>query len=149
MLQSGKFLHGLEGLQVVAGARTYGNRQAGEPYLSSQLYWFDNKGKLLSKWPGKPINGNPDFVKGDWLGTGKDHLFWYKFRINERGTGDLFFPDPVFHMFDFTGRGAEEVVTLNNGLLRVYGSKKARYTNKDRKKDLDYLKTSVVNHTHY
>ncbi len=148
-IQVGNFLKNVSGPQVVAGGRTYGNRQINEPYLSSQLYWFDNKGTKLLKWPGQPINGNPDFVKGNWRGDGKDQLFWYKFLINDRGTGELYFPDPVFHMFDFTGKGAEEVITLNRGMLRVYGCKNAHYTNKNSKKDLLYLKNSVVNHTHY
>jgi hypothetical protein len=148
-IQAGNFLKNTPGLQVVAGARTYGNRQIGEPYLSSQLYWFNDKGKLLFKWPGTPINGNPDFVKGAWLGDNNVQLFWYKFRINDSGIGELYFPDPVYHMFDFTGKGAEEVITLSRGVMRVYGSKNTRYSNKDRKKDLNYLKSSVVNHTHY
>jgi hypothetical protein len=52
-------------------------------------------------------------------------------------------------MFDFLGKGAEEVITLGNGYLRVWGNKRAVYSGKDRKKDLIYLKNSVVNHTHY
>ena len=100
------------------------------------------------KWPGTPLNGNPDFVKGKWNGS-KDQLFWYKFMINSQGSGELFFPDPVYHMFDFMGKGAEEVITLGNTWLRVYGSRKAVYTNKDMKKDRMYLKNTVVNHTHY
>lgn len=148
-IQVGNFLKGYKQPQVVAGARTYGNRQANEPYLSSQLYWFDKDGNRLFKWPGMPINGNPDFVKGNWHGNGKDQLFWFKFKINDRGTGELYFPDPVFHMFDFTGRGAEEVITLSRGMLRVYGSKRARFTNKSLRKNLLYLKNNVVNHTHY
>lgn len=148
-IQVGHFLKDRANPQVVVGGRTYGNRQLKEPYLSSQLYWFDNTGNLLLKWPGNPINGNPDFVKGDWLGNGKDQLFWFKFLINDNGKGTLYFPDPVFHMFDFMGKGAEEVITLSNGWLRVYGSKHAVYPGKDRKKDLMYLKNTVVNHTHY
>jgi hypothetical protein len=148
-IQVGNFLKNTPAPQVVAGGRVYGNRQINEPYLSSQLYWFDREGQLLSKWPGQPLNGNPDFVKGDWRGDGKEELFWYKFRINDQGKGELYFPDPVFHMFDFTGQGAEEVITLSNGLLRVYSSATATYTNKDRKKNRLYLKNSVVNHTHY
>ncbi|TDH24209.1 hypothetical protein EXU57_15460 [Segetibacter sp. 3557_3] len=148
-IQVGNFLKTAGAPQVVVGGRTYGNRQVNEPYLSSQLYWFDNTGKKLMKWPGNPINGNPDFVKGNWKGDGRQQLFWYKFRINDSGTGKLYFPDGVFHMFDFTGRGAEEVITLNRGLLRVYGSKSAKHTGKDLKKDPLYLKNSVVNHTHY
>lgn len=148
-IEAGNFLKDAEGVQVVVGGRTYGNRQAGEPYLSSQLYWFTHQGERLFKWPGAPINGNPDFVKGDWLGNGIDQLFWFKFKINDRGEGELYFPDPVYHMFDFTGSGVEEVVTLSKEKLRVYGSKFAQYANKDRKKDLDYLKSKVVNHTHY
>ena len=148
-IQAGNFLSGVRGLQVVAGARTYGNRQINEPYLSSQLYWFNDEGKMLFKWPGTPLNGNPDFVKGDWLGDGKQQLFWYKFLINDKGAGELYFPDGVFHMFDFSGKGAEEVITLSRGVLRVYGSKHTKYSNRDRKKDLRYLQLSVVNHTHY
>ena len=52
-------------------------------------------------------------------------------------------------MFDFQGKGAEEVVTLSRGFLRVYGSKNAKYSNKDSKNNLMYLKNNVVNHTHY
>ena len=147
-IQVGHFFKNNLGLQVVVGGRTYGNRQLGEPYLSSQLYWFNQSGDFLFKWPGNPINGNPDFVKGAW--NGKDEqLFWYKFKIEDNGKGKLYFPDPVFHMFDFMGKGAEEVITLSGGSLKVWGSRKAVYTNKDRKKDLTYLKNTVVNHTHY
>lgn len=148
-LAVGDFLKNVPGPQVVIGGRTYGNRAIGEPYLSSQLYWFDNQGTLLKKWPGNPINGNPDFVRGNWRGDGSSQLFWYKFRLNEAGTGELFFPDPVFHMFDFLGRGAEEVITLSHGRLRVYGYRNARYSQQDAKKNRDYLKSTVVNHTHY
>lgn len=148
-VQVGNFLRGVPGPQVVVGGRTYGNRQAGEPYLSSQLYWFDKQGNLIRKWPGNPLNGNPDFVRGNWHGDGTTALFWYKFRLNEAGTGELYFPDPVFHMFDFLGQGAEEVVTLHQGRLRVYSSTKATHSGQDAKKNLDYLKNTVVNHTHY
>lgn len=148
-IEAGKFLRDVTGVQVVVGARTYGNRQAGEPYLSSQLFWFNDKGEQLFRWPETPINGNPDFVKGDWDGRGDDQLFWFKFRINSRGHGELYFPDPVYHMFDFMGRGAEEVITLSRGKLRVYGSSAAVHSNRDRKKNMDYLKHKVVNHTHY
>ncbi|MDF7814451.1 hypothetical protein [Hymenobacter sp. YC55] len=145
----GNFLKNVPGPQVVIGGRTYGNRTIGEPYLSSQLYWFDNQGSLLKKWPGNPINGNPDFVRGNWRGDGSTQLFWHKFRINDLGTGELYFPDPVFHMFDFMGQGAEEVVTLSRGRLQVYGSRQAQHSNQDAKKNRDYLKSTVVNHTHY
>ncbi len=147
-IEVGNFLEGYENPQVVAGARTYGNRRAGEPYLWSQLYWYSNDGKLLFKWPWKPLNGNPDFVKGDWYGEGSDQLFWFKFRITREGEGKLYFPDPVYHMFDFTGNGAEEVVTLSYQRLGVYGAKMPD-TGKDKKSDLLYLKHKVVNHTHY
>ncbi|MCX6334853.1 MAG: hypothetical protein NT092_11215 [Bacteroidia bacterium] len=149
-LQVGYFLKDVPGPQTVVGGRTYGLRGTSEPGLSSQLYWFDNKGNLVSMWPkGSPLNGNPDFVSGNWRGKGKKEVFWYKFRLNEKGEGELYFPDMVFHMFDFTGLGAEEVITINQGVLRVYGSKNATYTNKDLKENLNYLKDNVVNHTHY
>ncbi|MFD2162161.1 FG-GAP repeat domain-containing protein [Paradesertivirga mongoliensis] len=148
-IQVGDFLKGVAKPQIVVGGRTYGLKSSTEPRLSSQLFWFDNKGTLLSMWPnGYPLNGNPDFVLGNWKGKGKPQLFWYKFRIDENGEGDLYFPDGVFHMFDFTGRGAEEVITLSRGVLRVFGSKSASYS-KDLKQDLNYLRTKVVNHTHY
>lgn len=63
-------LAGVAGPQVAVGARTYGHREAGKPYLSAQVWWFTPTGTLISKWPGKPINGNPVFVKGDWYGNG-------------------------------------------------------------------------------
>ncbi|ALW85289.1 hypothetical protein AUC43_09390 [Hymenobacter sedentarius] len=148
-LAVGNFLKNVPGPQVVVGGRTYGSREAGEPGLSSQLYWFDKAGTLVKKWPGNPINGNPDFVRGNWRGDGSTELFWHKFRLNDVGTGELYFHDPVFHMFDFTGRGAEEVITLSQGRLSVYGSRRAIHGGKDSKKNLEYLRNSVVNHTHY
>jgi hypothetical protein len=148
-LAVGNFLKGISGPQVVIGGRTYGMKGTDEPGLSSQLYWFDNGGNLVKKWPGNPINGNPDFVRGNWRGDGTTWLFWHKFRLNDAGTGELYFPDTVFHMFDFTGQGAEEVITLNQGRLSVFGSRSATHSGKDAKKDVEYLRNSVVNHTHY
>lgn len=148
-IQVGNFLENIKAPQVVVGGRTYGNRQINEPYLSSQLYWFDHKGAKLFKWPGNPINGNPDFVKGAWKGAGTEQLFWFKFLIKDNGQGELYFPDPVYHMFDFMGKGAEEVITLSRNQLCAYRSKSAKYTDKDLKKNLLYLKNNVVNHTHY
>jgi hypothetical protein len=142
------FLKDVKGLQVVAGGRTYGNRQLNEPYLSSQLFWFNQVGDLLFKWPGTPINGNPNFIKGDWDGK-SEQLFWYKFKMDGDGKGKLYFPDPVYHMFDFMGTGAEQVITVGNGYLRVWGNKNAVYSSKDRKKNIIYLKNTVANHTHY
>lgn len=147
-IQVGNFLKGYDNPQVVVGGRTYGNRQVQEPYLASQLYWFDNKGNKLFKWPYHPLNGNPDFVKGKWNGE-NEQLFWFKHKIGEDGKGIFYFPDDVYHMFDFQGKGAEEVITLSPVYLRVYGSKNAKYSNKDMKKDMIYLKNNVVNHTHY
>jgi hypothetical protein len=148
-LAVGNFLKGVSGPQVVIGGRTYGIKGTDEPGLSSQLYWFDNGGNLVKKWPGNPINGNPDFVRGNWRGDGATWLFWHKFRLNDAGTGELYFPDTVFHMFDFTGQGAEEVITLNQGRLSVVGSRSATHSGKDLKKEVEYLRNSVVNHTHY
>jgi hypothetical protein len=148
-IEVGDFLDGVPGPHVAIGARTYGNRQAGEPYLSAQVHWFDAKGNLLSKWPGNPLNGNPVFVKGDWRGDGKEELFWYKFRLTRAGKGELYFGEPVFHMFDFLGDGAEEVITLGDGVLRVYGYRGADHRGPRRERSPDYLKERVTNHTHY
>ena len=148
-LEIGTFRDDVPGLVVALGARTYGNRQAGEPYLGSQVWWFDAAGGLLSKWPGKPINGNPVFVKGDWRGDGVDELFWYRFRMTGDGTGELYFPGQVFHMFDFIGDGAEEVVTLERGWLRIYGHIDADADGPRVARDADYLRHRMTNHTHY
>ncbi|HHT37502.1 MAG: hypothetical protein ACE3NC_01025 [Candidatus Wallacebacter cryptica] len=146
-IETGYFLQDCPGPQVAAGARIY-NRLPGV-YLSAQIYWYDRNGDLIKLWPQVPLNGNPDFVKGDWLGDGTEQLFWYKFKINDSGEGEFYFPDQVYHMFDFNGDGAEEVITLHAGRLRVYGSKHAVRNPKAAKRDGDYLYRTVVNHTHY
>jgi hypothetical protein len=38
------------------------------------------QGKLLSKWP-HPLDGNPNFVRGDWYGDGRKQFFWYGFKF--------------------------------------------------------------------
>ncbi|UOQ96803.1 hypothetical protein MUN81_16330 [Hymenobacter sp. 5317J-9] len=58
-LAVGNFLKGVAGPQVVIGGRTYGTRGTDEPGLSSQLYWFDNGGNLVKKWPGNPSTATP------------------------------------------------------------------------------------------
>jgi hypothetical protein len=148
-IEVGRFLDGVPGPQIAIGARTYGNRQAGEPYLSGQVWWFDARGTLLSKWPALPLNGNPVFVAGDWTGRGRPALFWYKFRMRGDGRGELFFPEPVFHMFDFLGDGAEEVLTLQGEWLRVYGHRDADPRGARVRRGDDYLRDHVANHTHY
>ncbi len=148
-LEIGHFL--AEGLapQVAVGARTYGDRRFGIPYLWSQVHWLNAEGELLFKWPANPLNGNPVFVKGDWEGDGTEELFWFKFRMMDHGRGELFFGEPVYHMFDFMEGMAEEVITLEDGKLRVYGSKKASAEEKVRHKTPEYLKNKIANHTHY
>ncbi|HEX6924904.1 MAG TPA: hypothetical protein VF167_05720 [Longimicrobiaceae bacterium] len=148
-IEIGDFRDDVPGLEVAIGARTYGNREAGEPYLSAQVWWFDAAGNLVSKWPGMPLNGNPVFVKGDWHGDGKEELFWYKFRLLPDGTGTLYFGEPVFHMFDFLGNGAEEVITLERGKLRVYGYVGANPEGPRVPRDSEYLRYRIANHTHY
>ena len=148
-IEVGSYLDGVPGPQVALGARTYGNRQVGEPYLSGQVWWFTPTGKLISKWPGMPLNGNPVFVKGDWRGNGREELFWHKFRMRGDGRGELYFAEPVFHMFDFLGDRAEEVITLEGGVLRVYGWRGAEHAAKPDARDPEYLRNTVVNHTHY
>jgi hypothetical protein len=148
-LEVGDFRDDVPGPEVAIGARTYGNRQAGEPYLSAQVWWFDAGGTLRSKWPGMPLNGNPVFVKGDWRGDGGEELFWYKFRLDREGVGEIFFGEPVFHMFDYTGDAAEEVVTLERGMLRFYGFAGADAAGPRVPRDPAYLRLRMANHTHY
>lgn len=148
-LEIGDIRDDVPGLEVALGARTYGNRDAGEPYLSAQVWWFDARGELVSKWPGMPLNGNPVFVRGDWRGDGGDELFWYKFRMTEHGRGEIYFGEPVFHMFDFLGDGAEEVVTLERGRVRIYGHSGADPEGARAPRDTEYLRHRMTNHTHY
>ncbi|MEX0778890.1 MAG: hypothetical protein WD037_04100 [Balneolales bacterium] len=149
-LEVGDFISGVESPQVIVGARTYGNRSAGESYLWSQVQWFTPQGELAGLWPERPLNGNPVFVRGNWDGHGEDELFWYKFKIGKNGKGRLHFSEPVFHMFDFVGNGVDEVITLGNGVLRVYGNRNANQAARpDRKTDPEYLRRNVANHTHY
>jgi hypothetical protein len=134
---------------VIVNARYYGDRPAGEPYLNANLHWFDPTGKLLTIWPPTPLNGNPEIVKGDWRGDGSEELFWYRFRMNNDGTGTTYFGEEVYHMFDFIGNGAEQVITLNKnaGVLRVYGCRDV--PPKAARRAPDYMQRSVANHTHY
>jgi hypothetical protein len=93
------------------------------------------------------LNGNPDFVKGDWDGDGREELFWYKFRLTDEGKGVLYFKQDAYHMFDFMGSGAEQVIARGGTTLQVYGSKRVRPKTSVRR-DANYLKR-VANHTHY
>jgi hypothetical protein len=95
-----------------------------------------------------PLAGNPDFAKGDWRGDGTTALFWFTFRIGADGKGTPYFAEPVYHMFDFTGQGADEVITLKNEMLRVYGCKDAIHKQAVQR-DSEYLRNKVANHTHY
>jgi len=114
--------------------------------LGAQLYWFNNQGKLLETWPAHPLNGNPNFVRGDWYGNGKRTFFWYRFKLEPDGNATLFFKGEVYHMFDFDHSGAEQVITLDGGTLRVYGN--ANVAPRAVKRDAEYRRI-VANHTHY
>jgi hypothetical protein len=152
--------------QAVANARTYGApmaRGAGMRQapaadqiavnggLAAQLYWFDNKGALLERWPAQPLNGNPNFVRGDWYGNGKRTYFWYRFKLEPDGNATLFFKGEAYHMFDFDHTGADQVITLDNGasgvqMLRVYGN--ANVVAHAKPCDAQCRKL-IANHTHY
>jgi hypothetical protein len=114
--------------------------------LGAQLYWFDNKGNLLERWPANPLIGNPNFVRGDWYGTGKRTYFWYRFKLEPDGNATLFFKGEVYHMFDFDHTGAEQVITLDGPVLRVYGN--ANVVPHAVQRGAEYRKI-IANHTHY
>jgi hypothetical protein len=136
--------------QVVTNGRTYTNG------LSAQLYWFDNQGRLLEKWPAQPLGGNPNFVRGDWYGTGKRTYFWYRFKLEPDGNATLYFKGEAYHMFDFEHTGADQVITLEGGgggpagggtqTLRVYGY--ANITPHPKPCNAECRKL-IANHTHY
>jgi hypothetical protein len=144
-LEVGQFLRYIRGPNIAVNGRTYARN--GEAGLAAQVFWFDQRGDLISKWPANPLNGNPDFVKGDWNGDGREELFWYKFRMAEDGRGVLYFKQDVYHMFDFMGTGTEQVIARGAGVLQVYGSRLAR-KRAGVKRDFNYWKR-VANHTHY
>ena len=114
--------------------------------LGAQLYWFDHLGHLLETWPAHPLSGNPNFVRGDWYGTGKRTFFWYRFKLEPDGAATLFFKGEVYHMFDFDHTGAEQVITQEGGTLRVYGN--ANVQPRSVQRDAEYRRL-IANHTHY
>jgi hypothetical protein len=131
--------------QVVTNGRTY------EGGLSAQLYWFDNQGRLLEKWPHHALGGNPNFVRGDWFGTGKRTYFWYRFKLEPDGNSTLYFKGEAYHMFDFEHTGADQVITLDTPsgggqVLRVYGY--AGVVAHPKACDAECRKV-IANHTHY
>ena len=145
-IQAGKFLAGYDLPQIAAGARIYKNRQC-DPYIASQVYWYDSNGKLISRWPANGLNGNPDMVKGDWYGDGSEVLFWYKFLMQPDGRGKLCVRGNIYHCFDFERNGAAQVITLDGTKLRVWGYKYAKQGKPN--DDPDFLKETMTNHTHY
>jgi hypothetical protein len=125
--------------------------------LGAWLYWFDNQGRLLETWPAHPLNGNPNFVRGDWYGNGKRTYFWFHYKLEPDGNATLFFKGEAYHMFDFEHTGADQVITLENGgsggpgggggqILRVYGN--ANVVPHAKPCDAECRKI-IANHTHY
>jgi hypothetical protein len=124
--------------------------------LGAWLYWFDNQGRLLETWPAHPLSGNPNFVRGDWYGTGKRTYFWFRFKLESDGNSTLYFKGEAYHMFDFEHTGADQVITLEGGgggggggggqILRVYGN--ANITPHPKPCDSECRKL-IANHTHY
>lgn len=146
-LQAGHFLKDQKYAQIAAGARIYKNRQS-DPYISSQVYWYDNQGKLLSRWPTNGLNGNPDMDKGDWFGDGSEVLFWYKFRMQPDGRGKLsMMSGEMYHVLDFERNGAAQVITLQGDKMSVWGYKNVRARKPNN--DPNFIKEHIANHTHY
>lgn len=143
-IEAGNYRADIPGPVVVASSRFYVGG------LGALLRWYDPKGNRLGIWPDNPIPGNPNFVKGDFKGDGRNALFWQRFRIESDGTGTIAFPDEVFHMFDFMGTGNDQVVTVGrNGMVRIYGYKNARRNPNPERNDPVYRAHSISNHTHY
>jgi len=125
--------------------------------LGAQLYWFDNVGRLLETWPAHPLSGNPNFVRGDWFGTGKRTYFWFRYKLEPDGAATMYFKGEAYHMFDFEHTGADQVITLEGGggggpaggggqALRVYGN--ASVVPHPKPCDAECRKL-IANHTHY
>jgi hypothetical protein len=145
-IEAGNYLASGPQPQIVANSRYYVDA-TGARSLGAQVRYFDTAGHRLAVWPTIPIAGNPNFVKGDFKGDGHIELFWLRFHLEPDGTGAMYFPDQVFHMFDFMGTGNDQVVTLGQSELRIYGYKNAQ--THPAKRDPDLLYKTVANHTHY
>jgi hypothetical protein len=143
-IEAGNYRADVPGPVVVASSRFYVGG------LGALLRWYDPKGNRIDYWPHNPIPGNPNFVKGDFKGDGRNALFWQRFRIEPDGTGTIAFPDEAFHMFDFMGTGNDQIITVGrNGMVRVYGYKNAKPNPTKEKSDPVYRAHSISNHTHY
>jgi hypothetical protein len=143
-IEAGYYRADIPGQVVVASSRFYVGG------LGALLRWYDPQGNRLGIWPHNPIPGNPNFVKGDFKGDGRNALFWQRFRIEPDGTGTIAFPDEVFHMFDFMGTGNDQVITVGRGgIVRIYGYKNAKSNPTAAKSDPVYRAHSISNHTHY
>jgi hypothetical protein len=92
------------------------------------------------------VNGNPNFVRGDWYGDGHKTFFWYRFKLESDGKATLSFKGEAYHMFDFMGTGAEQVLTIDGPTLRVYGY--SGVVPKKVVRDSEYRR-KIANHTRY
>jgi hypothetical protein len=70
---------------------------------------------------------DPNFVRGDWYGDARKQFFWYRFKLE--------------------GDGAEQAVTCDRTVLRVYGYRGSKP--KQVTRDSGYKRNSIANHTHY
>ncbi|MBP3331017.1 MAG: hypothetical protein J6K90_00420 [Tidjanibacter sp.] len=145
-IEAGNFLDGYKLPQMIAGARIYKDRQA-DPYIASQVYWYDGEGKMITHWPMNGLNGNPDIVMGDFYGDGTDVAFWYKFLMQPDGRGKLCVRGNIYQCTDFERNGAAQVITLDGTVLRVWGYKHVKAGEPNN--DPDFLKETMANHTHY
>ncbi len=146
-LEWGSFLAGKNGPQLAVNGRFYANGQSGR--ISALVHWFDTAGNEVATWPSRPLNGNPDFVKGDWRGDGRQELFWHQFRMKPDGTGEIYFADTVVHMFDFDGNGTDDVITRGGPGVRVYTCANPTASGKRKVTDSNQVRQKVANLTHY
>jgi hypothetical protein len=138
----------VDGDQFVAvNGRLY--HEGGSPRLYAQLFTYGPGGERRAVWPDHPINGNPVFVHGDWHNDSGDQLFWHRFAVEDDGTGSLALGEPCYHMFDFTGDGAEEVLTIANDRVRVYGSPNAERDRDAARRAPASMAYQVADHSHY
>lgn len=143
-IEAGNYRADIPGNVVVASSRFYVGG------LGALLRWYTPQGRRIDIWPMNPIPGNPNFVKGDFKGDGRNALFWQRFRIEADGTGTIAFPEEAFHMFDFMGTGNDQVITVSrNGTVGIYGYKGAKPHPTPEKSDPLYRAHSISNHTHY
>ena len=92
--------------------------------------------------PGAIVVPASDFFSNIPAGDSNDG----RFKLAPDRGATLFFKGGVYSMFDFDSTGADQVITLDGGTLRIYGN--ANVGPRAVKRDAEYRR-AIANHTYY